>query len=202
METAGIARIEDGSVGLIDDLFLSQHLRRRVAQLPMALDGAPPSPDSLKSLAASAGTPSMVFARVPAAAVLTVRLLERVGFRIADTCLTFERGRLASDVAVPAGVRPARPDDEIGVVALARTSLRMSRFHRDPEIGPALGDAVKAAWAANFFRGERGDAMVVVERSRAGSTGSCWRCVPGTARWSSTWSPWTSRRAGAASRPP
>ncbi len=161
MTTAGVTRAIHEKVELIDDVFLSQQLRRRVVRLPIGdCEALPAVADLVRGLE----TPAMVHARVPAHCVATVQALEDAGFRLSDTCLTFERGRMTGEGSgSPAVVRPARPGDEAGVVALARRALRMSRFHRDPAIGVDVADALKGQWAANYFCGLRGDAMTVAE---------------------------------------
>jgi ribosomal protein S18 acetylase RimI-like enzyme len=64
-------------------------------------------------------------------------------------------------------VRLARAGDREAVASLAGRAFRFSRFHLDPAIPRGLADRVKAGWAANFFAGARGDAMVVAEQDGA-----------------------------------
>jgi ribosomal protein S18 acetylase RimI-like enzyme len=91
--------------------------------------------------------------------------LERLGFHLVDTNITFEKilepgawtGR------EPPGIRLAEPEDEAAAVRLARTSFRKSRFHNDPGIPPDTADRIKSEWVRNYFLGARGDAMAVCE---------------------------------------
>ena len=109
-------------------------------------------------------TPTMVYARVPPEAVTVTAGLEQAGFRLVDTNVTLERLGLSHDPAtVQSGVRLARPEDEQAVVALARRSFQCSRFHLDPELDDRVADEIKAQWVANFFRGRRGDRLIVAD---------------------------------------
>lgn len=90
--------------------------------------------------------------------------LESLGFRLIDTNVQFEKPVI--DTASLSGrcmVRQAIPEDEEAVAAIAGTNIVFSRFHLDPRIPKAVADVLKAEWTRNFFRGTRGDAMVVAE---------------------------------------
>jgi GNAT superfamily N-acetyltransferase len=103
------------------------------------------------------------FSRVPATEIRKVDALAAVGFRIVDAGVTLEReqaGRVANGGNV---VRAAVPQDREAVADIARRGFKFSRFHLDPQIPRALADEIKAQWAENFFRGQRGDTMVVAE---------------------------------------
>jgi len=107
--------------------------------------------------------PSFSYARVSSRDPATAQGLEMQGFRLVDTNVTLEM-----DAAPLAGVegveaRAARSDDAEAVEQIARSSFEVSRFHLDPLLPPELANEIKAQWAANFFRGERGDFMVVAE---------------------------------------
>jgi ribosomal protein S18 acetylase RimI-like enzyme len=81
---------------------------------------------------------------------------------VVDTALTFD----AEGVSAPGDdsrIRFARPDDEKEVRALAGSAFQYSRFHLDPAIPAALAHRIKSEWAGNWFRGARGDGMIVAE---------------------------------------
>jgi GNAT superfamily N-acetyltransferase len=106
--------------------------------------------------------PSFATAKIAAAATEEVAALEAIGFRAVDMALTFDAGHI--EARPPAwGVRFARSQDHEAVEAIAGSAFRFSRFHLDPRLPRALADKVKAAWAGNWFRGARGDGMVVAE---------------------------------------
>ena len=147
--------------GLIADTWLAGCLGRDVYRLPAKpLDG-PGALDNVRELCCGVARGSMVYARVPVGDVPTVGALQGLTFRLVDTNVTLERPLLERCEPGSGAIRPARPSDESQVVALARTSFTHSRFHQDPAIGADRADRLKGEWVANFFRGRRGDAMVV-----------------------------------------
>ena len=62
-------------------------------------------------------------------------------------------------------VRWAEKDDEDSVRWVAKQSFQQNRFHRDPKISNEIADSIKENWAGNFFSGNRGDRMAVVEKN-------------------------------------
>ncbi len=121
----------------------------------------------LQELAAQSG---FSYARVPTADMHSLDAFQAAGFRVVDTGITLdassapERAQVDSTGHPYATVRLARAEDASAVERIARAGFALSRFHLDPRIAPTLADEVKAQWAANFFRGKRGDYMVVAER--------------------------------------
>jgi len=91
--------------------------------------------------------------------------LEVHGFRLIDTNLRLARPARPQEARSIPGVtvRPAEPPDRFGVESLARRSFQSSRFHADPQIASDKADDIKARWAGNFFKGARGDHMMVAE---------------------------------------
>jgi ribosomal protein S18 acetylase RimI-like enzyme len=104
--------------------------------------------------------------KLPAHDVAALGELEAIGFRVVDAALTFSAAAVGPQAADPR-VRAARRGDRERVAELAGRAFRFSRFHLDPAIPRALADRVKQSWAANFFAGARGDAMVVAEQDGA-----------------------------------
>lgn len=115
--------------------------------------------DNLAGSLASLPGDAFVTAKRPAEDVDGCSALADAGFRLVDTNLLFE-GPMPQ-AGDSANARPARPDDRDAVAAVAGTAFRFSRFHLDPRIPDDIADATRAAWAANFFAGARGDAMIV-----------------------------------------
>jgi ribosomal protein S18 acetylase RimI-like enzyme len=120
--------------------------------------------EAAKALRSIAARPSFAYARVPTRDLSTAQGLEANGFRLVDTNVTLETEELPAQAGVHNTARAARPADAAAVEQIARTSFEMSRFHLDPHLRPGLANEIKAQWAANFFRGRRGDFMVVAER--------------------------------------
>jgi len=110
-----------------------------------------------------------VYAKTEVHPLDDVRFLERSGFRLMDTNLTFGRRRTKPESLVEPDpenaplVRMAVPEDEDAVVALARRSFTLDRFHLDPEVPNTTADRLKGEWVRNYFKGERGAAMAVAE---------------------------------------
>lgn len=160
-------------VELACDPWLTEQLGQGVYRLPT--DGLPPDPAAVAAAVTARlrdlDAPSLVYARVPVAALGTLQGLQKAGFRLVDTNLTLERPRMPPRMrpSHPAGrfrLRPAGPEDEPAVVDLARRSFVHSRFHLDPQIDDRVADELKAQWAANYFRGRRGDQLAVAETGR------------------------------------
>jgi dTDP-4-amino-4,6-dideoxy-D-galactose acyltransferase len=107
--------------------------------------------------------PGFFQAKVPAQRVDRVGELEDAGFRTIDVNITLRReaGNTAREPAV--GVRDAGPDDRTTVVEIATRDYAVSRFHLDPEIPDAVASAIKHDWIDNFFLGQRGDRLLVVD---------------------------------------
>ena len=158
---------------LAGDPWLTEQLGQGVYRL--LGDGLPPDPADVPAAVTARlrdlDLPSLVYARVPVAALGTLQGLQQAGFRLVDTNLTLERPRMPPRMrpSHPAGrfrLRPARPEDEPAVVELARGSFVHSRFHLDPQIDDRVADELKAQWAASYFRGRRGDQLAVAETGR------------------------------------
>ncbi len=90
----------------------------------------------------------------------SVHALELLGFRLVDTNVVLEKPRDATPPAESLGVRFARPEDEGAVARIAGGGFSLTRFHLDPLLADSA-DIIKESWARNFFRGRRGDHMVV-----------------------------------------
>lgn len=90
--------------------------------------------------------------------------LRALGFVVMHELVTLERipgADLPLPEVGPLSIRWARADDAKDVAQIAAASFRCSRWHLDPAFSLAQADAVKAAWASNYFSGKRGDAMAV-----------------------------------------
>jgi ribosomal protein S18 acetylase RimI-like enzyme len=122
-------------------------------------------PEAEQGVTSVTRRPGFSYARVPTHDLRTSRLLEGRGFYVVDTGITLEAGEIPVRPGEDKNARLARADDHAAVVAIARCSIMYSRFHLDPEIPRGLADEIKAQWVGNYFRGQRGDYMVVAERA-------------------------------------
>ena len=106
--------------------------------------------------------PAFAYIKVSTEAPQHVKPLLQWGFTLVDTNLQFEQsvthpGTPPSDV----DVRLAEASDEDEIADLARRSFDHSRFHADEQISDEVADNIKAQWTRSYFRGKRGDAMIV-----------------------------------------
>lgn len=103
-----------------------------------------------------------MYTKVPVSRLDAVSRFEDNGFRVVDMNITFEKPtQPVVDLSGPGEVCFARPEHAAGVVAVASRNFVYSRFHLDPQIPRRIADRLKARWVENFFRGQRGSAMVV-----------------------------------------
>jgi GNAT superfamily N-acetyltransferase len=144
------------------DRWLGGIMRRPVQRVSGSI-AAHEAREGARMLQAVAGGPGFAYARVSTADVRAAQAFEEAGFRIVDTGVTLEAADLRAAAPSAAKTRLARGEDAAAVEAIARTAFRFSRFHLDPRIPTELADEIKAQWAGNFFRGGRGEHMVVAE---------------------------------------
>lgn len=101
--------------------------------------------------------------------VLAAQALTDQGFYIVDTRVTLEK-KLPSRIIAPIpqgyAIRASQPTDEEQVTAIASTAFTCNRFYNDPAILPLSASKIKEMWARNFFRGMRGDIMVVATQGK------------------------------------
>ena len=113
----------------------------------------------------SDGPDGFVYAKVDCADTGSIKLLEDVGFHLIDTNTQFARPKAEPwpVVELPAayGLRFAEPGDAAAVEKVAANSFTFTRFHLDRLVSDQMANDVKRQWAGNFFKGKRGDWMVV-----------------------------------------
>lgn len=112
-----------------------------------------------------------IYAKVASDSIDEVRWLESERFFLVDTNITLRKqvkdGGCGDRAPSPSfSVGMARPEDEDDVARLAGRSFVHSRFHADPLIPDDTAHTIKERWARNFFRKQRGDAMVVAKENR------------------------------------
>ena len=105
-----------------------------------------------------------VSAKIPLNEIGIVNTLEKRGFRLVNTEIFFVKRAFHTQRRYEnAQIRLASPEDINAVSEIAGNSLIYSRFHLDPEISEHLAKLIKVRWAANYFSGNRGDAMIIGE---------------------------------------
>ncbi|WNJ99123.1 GNAT family N-acetyltransferase [Thalassospiraceae bacterium LMO-JJ14] len=127
-------------------------------------------------LSAMSAGPAFVWTKVTGRDDPSFAPLIDLGFTIATEEITYERPA-ASKMHEP--LIPAPPPEDFTVRkimqaeaageaaiaeqvgALAARNLTTSRFHQDPEIPDNIAAEIKKRWAVNFFKGLRGQEMIV-----------------------------------------
>jgi dTDP-4-amino-4,6-dideoxy-D-galactose acyltransferase len=104
-------------------------------------------------------------ARVTTEDVPRVGALESAGFHVIDVNVTMRRESGLPLPECPQPIRDARAADRDAVTAIAERELTVSRFHLDPAIPDGVAHTIKRDWADNYFRGARGDRLLVAEHS-------------------------------------
>ncbi len=121
----------------------------------------PPAPQ-VEALAPLHESPVFAYAKVAVDNLPALHFLAANGFTLVDTSVTFDKAfRRGERFISQADLRFAQPTDADATIRVARESFIYSRFHQDPQIEQAIADEIKAVWASNYFKGERGQAMVL-----------------------------------------
>lgn len=115
---------------------------------------------------------AFVWTKVPSEMPERIDGLLRSGFRLITTEVQLEH-RIGGAVRPPSlehsgsriSVRSAQPADRRSVCDIAATAFTEDRFHRDPKVGADAATRIKVAWVENFFKGQRGDRMLLAEGS-------------------------------------
>lgn len=96
-----------------------------------------------------------------------IRLLEQCKFNLTDTNVVFKKevNQISNIVRRndQINMRSVNSSDKITVMSIANRNFKYSRFHIDPCISSENANKLKSEWVANYFKGERGDHMVVSE---------------------------------------
>lgn len=147
------------------DAWLGEVLNRQVYEL--SIPKAPvPAEAAVLLEEISAQKPVFIFARTNPVDVELHRFLESRAFHLIDTSLTFLKPVAVESTTLRSQnddieIRFARPGDFETVVETASKSFSYSRFHLDVMFQRREADYLKSRWVGNFFKGLRGDQMVV-----------------------------------------
>lgn len=153
-----------GGLSIVEDAWLSRVMARTVRCVngTVEKDGEMLAQRTLQQIT---DRPGFSYARVPTHHVRTSQLLERSGFHVVDAGITLETREVPERGGEAGRARLARAEDQSTVEEIARRSFIYSRFHLDPGIPKHLADEIKTQWVGNYFRGQRGNYMVVGERA-------------------------------------
>ncbi len=144
-------------IKMAEDQWLCNLLSRPSYNLQLSDAGS-----SLTALLSNELSSPEVFAtlKIPTSNFYASARIQRLGFIHVDTSLIFE-GFIEKISLNDCLVRPAIEQDEGPVIKIAEKAFSYSRFHSDPYISDKQADKIKGSWAGNYFRGERGDGMLV-----------------------------------------
>jgi ribosomal protein S18 acetylase RimI-like enzyme len=147
---------------LIKDQWLSNILSKETYSIKFPKKGTGAAQKELESLLNKKDL--FIYAKVNPQDVYLIRFLEKNKFSFIDTTLLFKkRWEKVNLFKVKGNCRLSYPQDEERVIDIARKSFIYSRFHRDAHIKKKRADNLKAEWAKTYFKGTRGEALIVAE---------------------------------------
>ena len=103
-------------------------------------------------------------AKVPAAEVESIRMLGAEGFYVTNAGITLGRtppDSPSAELPPRHEVRDADPERDTALLDVAGRCFTASRFHLDPAIPDAVANRVKRDWVESYFRGTRGEKLLV-----------------------------------------
>jgi dTDP-4-amino-4,6-dideoxy-D-galactose acyltransferase len=104
--------------------------------------------------------------RVPCDRVDWVKELAQLGFGVVDTHLLLELPTSQASLEPPTQlIDVAIAADRSGIVELAKSAFRYSRFHLDPQVDNTVAGQIKGDWIANCYDGRRGDRVLVARQA-------------------------------------
>jgi GNAT superfamily N-acetyltransferase len=106
------------------------------------------------------------YAKVPVGALGALRTFLNAGFQIADINITLERKpeTIKNQEITCYTIRDAHREDCEAVTDIAGVCFTNSRFHKDPHIPEEIANRIKRKWVENYFKGERGERIIVADR--------------------------------------
>ncbi len=112
--------------------------------------------------------PVFIFTKINPIAFNHIKFVEDNGFYLIDTNIILQKNNLS---ATPPSffnnninINFAMEEDLEQTKELAANSFIYSRFHLDKRFVKKIADKVKEEWVANYFKGKRGDKMVVAKK--------------------------------------
>ena len=102
-----------------------------------------------------------IYSKISTLSISQIKFLEKWGFNLIDTNVVFEKKIILNKEKNKHKIRFAEQYDENIVKELARKSFKFSRFHLDEKIPNKIANEIKYKWVENYFKGKRGDRMVV-----------------------------------------
>ena len=108
------------------------------------------------------GASSLVVAKLPTDAMQECISLQKSHFYLVDTNIQLQRlVGIGENFYSSENVRFAEHSDEESIAKIAESSFKYDRFHTDPAIANERAAKIKSEWTRNFFKGKRGNSMIV-----------------------------------------
>lgn len=95
-----------------------------------------------------------------------INIAEKLGFKLIDIGLFFFNEKFENRIYKNdniQNIRFAKLADEKTIRKIASNSFTESRFYKDIKIKKSIASKIKEEWVANFFKGKRGDHLIVAE---------------------------------------
>jgi GNAT superfamily N-acetyltransferase len=107
---------------------------------------------------------SLVVAKIPVGDLRKYRVLQELKFLLIDTSIQLKKVIEERDTfASLKDITFASYSHEQQIAKIAGSSFKYDRFHSDPNIPNRIAKKIKSEWTRSFFRGSRGNWMVIAE---------------------------------------
>lgn len=106
-----------------------------------------------------------IFSKILPHNIDCIKFLEETHFHLIDTNINFIKPLLQPISSQQENfiIRQATSHDEHDTFEIAKSAFRLSRFHLDNMFTPILANTIKLEWVKNFFKGLRGQFLVVAQ---------------------------------------
>ena len=110
------------------------------------------------------GNNLFIDAKVNSQDVKTIIKLQELGFQCIDINIQFYKKLSISSLKKErTSLTYADKKDALSVKELSAKAFTKSRFYKDPNITDSIASNIKKEWVANFFRGIRGNSMILAK---------------------------------------
>ncbi len=95
--------------------------------------------------------------------------IQKNGFELIECELSFKKSNnfFQKEYNSNVIIRLSKKRDESEIREIASKSFIQSRFYKDPNFDKKTASKIKEEWAANFFKGARGDHLIVAEKNNS-----------------------------------
>ena len=112
------------------------------------------------------GNNLFIDAKVNSQDVKTIINLQELGFQCIDINIQFcKKLSMSALKKESSSIIYADNNDELSIRELSAKAFTKSRFYKDPNITDSIASKIKKEWVGNFFRGIRGNSMIVAKEN-------------------------------------